>query len=138
MGARLNNIYGPDMQTETCCNCGTHFAMDIQIYKQRVEDHKSFFCPNGHSQHYVGETQADKLRKQLENEKRMHEWTKQREAQAKEDAKTFKKSAAAYKGHLNSTRKRVAHGVCPCCSRTFQNVMRHMKTKHPDYQKGHA
>jgi hypothetical protein len=23
--------------------------------------------------------------------------------------------------------------VCPCCQRSFQNLSRHMKTKHPEY-----
>ncbi len=31
------------------------------------------------------------------------------------------------------TRKRVGSGVCPCCSRTFQQLARHMKAKHPAY-----
>jgi hypothetical protein len=24
-------------------------------------------------------------------------------------------------------------GVCPCCNRTFQQLARHMKAKHPGY-----
>jgi hypothetical protein len=28
--------------------------------------------------------------------------------------------------------KRIHAGVCPCCNRTFQNLARHMNTKHPD------
>jgi hypothetical protein len=28
--------------------------------------------------------------------------------------------------------KRVHRGVCPCCKRTFQNIQRHMETKHPE------
>jgi hypothetical protein len=33
-------------------------------------------------------------------------------------------------------RKRIQSGVCPCCNRTFENLGRHMKSKHPafDYE----
>lgn len=29
---------------------------------------------------------------------------------------------------------RVGAGVCPCCKRTFQQLARHMKCKHPKYR----
>ncbi len=28
---------------------------------------------------------------------------------------------------------RVSKGVCPCCNRTFENVQKHMETKHRGY-----
>lgn len=28
--------------------------------------------------------------------------------------------------------KRIHNGVCPCCNRSFVNLQRHMKTKHPE------
>lgn len=30
-------------------------------------------------------------------------------------------------------RRRTAAGVCPCCNRSFVQLARHMKTKHPDH-----
>lgn len=33
------------------------------------------------------------------------------------------------------TKNRIAKGVCPCCSRTFLDLQRHMQTKHPDFTK---
>lgn len=32
-------------------------------------------------------------------------------------------------------RNRAAAGVCPCCNRTFEQLGRHMTTKHPEYVK---
>jgi hypothetical protein len=29
--------------------------------------------------------------------------------------------------------RRVGNGVCPCCSRSFTNLKRHIRSKHPDY-----
>lgn len=31
-------------------------------------------------------------------------------------------------------KNRVANGVCPCCNRHFENLERHMKGQHPDFQ----
>jgi hypothetical protein len=41
---------------ETCCKCGTVFAMDEELQALRKRDGDSFYCPNGHGQHY---TQTD-------------------------------------------------------------------------------
>lgn len=30
-------------------------------------------------------------------------------------------------------RGRIKNGVCPCCNRTFQNLLSHMRTEHPDF-----
>lgn len=50
------------------------------------------------------------------------------------------RSHSTTRGHLTRERKkkeqletRAANGVCPCCHRTFKQLARHMKTKHPDF-----
>lgn len=35
---------------------------------------------------------------------------------------------------LKKIQTRVKGGVCPCCNRSFVQLTRHMKTKHPDYE----
>jgi len=32
---------------------------------------------------------------------------------------------------LKRVKRRINGGVCTCCNRTFTNLARHMKTKHP-------
>ena len=45
----------------------------------------------------------------------------------------YKDDEIAAKGkQLTRLQKRIHAGVCPCCNRTFTNVARHMKTKHPN------
>ena len=53
--------------TITCCyeKCGMTFAAPTQWDKDRREDKKLWYCPNGHPQSYIGETKAHKLRKQI-------------------------------------------------------------------------
>jgi len=50
---------------ETCANCGLVFAMLKSHRDKRLKDHKSFFCPNGHGQHYIGKSEEEKLKDEL-------------------------------------------------------------------------
>lgn len=34
---------------------------------------------------------------------------------------------------LAKANRRASAGACPCCQRSFSNMARHMKTKHPDF-----
>lgn len=113
------------MRTESCCSCGVPFAIPTYLQDQLRESHKTFYCPNGHPQSYIGKTEADKLRDQLRNVENDRDWWKGRDAEKE-------RRLTAAKGQMTKLRKRVENGVCPCCNRHFVNVERHMKSKHPD------
>lgn len=105
--------------TEECCSCGVIFGMTSQLRSQRLDDHRSFWCPNGHVQTYVGETEAAKNARLLREEQARHQRTLARE-----------NDLAAEKTKLEHKLKRVSRGVCPECKRTFPNLARHMACKH--------
>ena len=42
------------------------------------------------------------------------------------------RSHSATKGHLTRAKKRHRAGLCPCCNRQFQDLVRHMASKHPE------
>ena len=58
------------LEYEQCCNCGVPFAFPDWMMRRLREKGGSFFCPNGHSQHYV-ETENTRLRKQLDEQIRV-------------------------------------------------------------------
>jgi hypothetical protein len=123
MSAVLN--FNQSLKTETCYKCGIVFAVPSYFKDMRLSDKQSFWCPNGHSQAYV-ESEADRLRKQLEKARADAEWQRGR-VLAKE------KELIAQKGLTTKAKKklaRVENGVCPECNRTFANVARHMQSKH--------
>lgn len=120
------------LDTEDCYSCGVTFAMPRSFKEQRQRDGKNFYCPAGHGQHYT-ETEADRLRKELERTKRNLEWAESRTRAARDQAEAAERSKAALKGVITKQRKRAAAGVCPCCHRTFQQLARHMANKHPGY-----
>jgi hypothetical protein len=49
----------------TCCHeiCGLTFYVPRGWHDQRLSNGKSFYCPNGHSQHFTGE--IDKLKDEI-------------------------------------------------------------------------
>jgi len=130
-------ILSVDFTTITCCHagCGIVWGVPNTWERKRLEDKKLFYCPNGHAQGFFGESEADKLRRELD---RLKQQMAHRDDMIRERARIIKhaeNSATAYKGHVTRIKNRVASGVCPCCNRSFQNLHQHMQNKHPDYRK---
>lgn len=110
------------------CECGGVYAISERYRDQKHIKGGYWHCPYCMcSWGFFGESRISKLEKELELERKRTEW-------AKQDAKNAEYRRRAVVGKLNKIKKRVSAGVCPCCQRTFQNVARHMKCKHPDYK----
>lgn len=92
-----------------------------EFFERRREDHENFFCPNGHPQHFPAETEAEKLRRALDDEKDRHARTLSRLNLTERRAKKAEKQIA-----------RTKKGLCPCCKRFFLDLSRHVATKHPE------
>ena len=106
----------------THCWCGIGLAVPENLYSHAQQtDRNHIYCPLGHTFVF-----RDNYEKKLEAEQRRHRATK-------DLLHAEERSHIATRGHLTRTKKRVAAGVCPCCHRTFQQLARHMKNKHPDY-----
>lgn len=114
------------METEECCDCGMLFAITNDFMRRRKKDHGLFYCPAGHGQHYTGRTEEQKLKAELQLANNRADEMQRRAAEESQRAASISRS---YK----RVRERVKNGVCPCCNRTFDNLARHMKTKHPAY-----
>lgn len=128
------------MITEVCAACSVAFAMPKELQERRYADKQLFYCPNGHSQAYQGQTEESKLRKKLDDERRERQRAEQRVAQWQDEAREAearaeheRRRANGYKGHAAKITKRAKAGVCPCCNRHFVALERHMATKHPTF-----
>lgn len=115
-----------DIVEVICCNCGMRFWVDGAWDKQKRDTGKGFHCPNGHDLVYK-EREVDKLRRELAAKD--EELARERSRSELKD-----RTNAALRGQVTKIKNRVQNGVCPCCNRTFQNVARHMATKHPDWK----
>jgi hypothetical protein len=111
---------------ECCITCGCVFYIPSVLQARRKETHEIIFCPTGHEQHYTGKTEAQKLKEALE--------AKQRELDAQAKA-LINVRGDLYKANDDKSKMarkldRLKNGVCSECHRTFENLQRHMNTKH--------
>lgn len=113
-------------EVEYCCRCHIAFAVPAEFRKKRLDDRGAFYCPAGHGQHFTGPTEAQKLKTELERKASMLQAAELRAETAEKDR------LQVAKAH-RKMRERVMNGVCPCCNRTFQNLMSHMRSEHPDF-----
>lgn len=102
-----------------CGKCGIEFSMPEHFYNECVKEgpRQTFFCPNGHPRIFSSKfdevcRERDRLKQQL--------------AQRDDEIRKTERELTRHK-------KRAKAGVCPCCNRQFANMMRHMKTKHPEF-----
>lgn len=117
-----------DFEVIDCANCALLFAIPKRLEQARRNDHESFYCPNGHANHYPGKSELEKARDELAKQKQLRE-----QAEAKAAAEATERAKAEDK--LRRTKHRIAGGACPCCKRSFVKLARHMATKHPGYAK---
>jgi hypothetical protein len=119
--------------TITSCWCGITYAIptDLNTYVHRKHDNNekqvSVYCPLGHTWIPAGESALDR-------ERRTRERLERQLANRDEDLRAERASHTATKGQLTKTRKRASGGVCPHpeCKRSFVDVARHVRSKHPE------
>lgn len=116
----------------TCWVCGVKFGLDRAHENNLRANGETFYCPRGCPLAF-GESDAEKLRKELEAKERSILGLREQREQANRRAVSADMARRATKGHLNRLKRRVAGGVCPCCNRTFANLGAHMKGKHPEF-----
>jgi len=109
-----------------CSNCGILFGMPDFYEKKRRQDHKSFYCPNGHSQYFPAESEAEKY-------KRLYEEANANSLSAREEVAALRRKTTRVEKQLKDHKKRSAAGVCPCCNRTVAQLAKHMQSKHKEY-----
>jgi predicted RNase H-like nuclease (RuvC/YqgF family) len=56
-----------------CAACGIRFSIPNAVDERRREDHKTFYCPNGHGNYYPGPSAKEKRIAALERQVRQLE-----------------------------------------------------------------
>lgn len=121
---------------EDCVTCHMQFAVTTTFQSRRQEDTWWFYCPSGHAMHYTTsakDAEIERLRAEVADEKSRRDYWQAEERRVSATLAETKRKHAATKGALTKHKRRAAHGVCPCCNRTFANVQRHMAGQHPNY-----
>ena len=123
---------------QTCCHpgCNVAFALPVALDDELRRTHDWFYCPRGHRQHYSGKSEAEKLRDELAAAQRETERARASRDEEARIRRGVERQLSATRGVVTRTKRRVGHGVCPCCKRTFSALARHMESKHPGYASG--
>lgn len=126
---------GITFHTITCArdDCGLVFAVPSFWQQRKRETHTDFYCPNGHVQRYLTKSDAEKLRDELAAQKAETERVRASRDEEARIRRGVERRLTATRGVVTRTKRRVGHGVCPCCNRSFSALARHMATKHPEY-----
>ena len=124
------------LEEMTCGSCGIIFAAPQDFFNERrrggANAEQGWYCPNGHSRVFR-ETEAQKLQRELDSARKSLEFEKAQRANAEREREATERRLSAQFGENTKLRKRISHGVCPCCHRTFKQVAAHMAKKHPEY-----
>lgn len=117
-----------------CGSCGGTYAISERYREQKQQEGGSWHCPYCRvGWGYAGNSENEKLKKELELQKKRTEWAKEDAARAKAAAARAENARRAEKAAKTRLKKRIGNGVCPCCRRSFENLRRHMASQHPDF-----
>lgn len=116
-----------------CANCSMVFGVPGRFQKHRRDDHKTFFCPNGHTNWYPGKSDEEELRDELAREKHHREQAAARVEDLRAQRDAVQRRLSATQGVVTRHKRKIAAGRCPCCSRKFSDLAEHMKAAHPKW-----
>lgn len=125
-------LLGVNFQTDEC-SCGGVYALTADFLRQARETGKSWKCPYCGMSRCYRESDVQRLQKQLSDKEKAIVAERARHDQTREELSHTQRRLSAAKGVNTRTKNRISRGVCPCCNRTFQDLQRHMATKHPSY-----
>ena len=113
-----------------CGKCGGVYALTAPYVEHKRENGGYWHCPYCRTSWGYGESEIAELKRKLQDERRTKASLRGQLARSREEAEHEQHRANGYKGAMVRVKKRVAAGVCPNCNRTFQDLARHMKSKH--------
>lgn len=115
-----------------CSECGVLYALEGQYDTRKSSESGRWCCPNGHWQMY-SESALQRSEKAAKRAQELLEMERERNRNLHDQKDRIDRQRAAAWGQVTKLKRRAAHGVCPCCNRTFKQLAAHMKDKHPEF-----
>jgi hypothetical protein len=107
------------------CWCSMPHAVPKEMRDHQLRRHNEglqvdgIYCPLGHSHVPAGKSKVTIERERAEA--------------AEAQTMALRDQLAAAERERKRHEARTKNGVCPCCQRSFVQLARHIKTKHPEY-----
>lgn len=121
-------LNGERHKVHQCGTCAVWHTIPEIKYDSCKREGGFWTCPNGHSRGWDRGTQEVERERIRQERDRL----KQDAARMADEIAAERKRAEEAEKKLLQTKRRANAGVCQCCNRTFLNVQRHMKSKHPN------
>lgn len=123
-----------ELTTMNCGICGGTYAINERRRAECFQTGDGWHCPYCQaSWGYSNNNENARLKRELEAERKRKEWAQQDALRQREARLAAENRERAQKAAKTRLKNRVAKGVCPCCNRTFENLQRHMASKHPTF-----
>lgn len=134
---QIGNTSVETFSRENCGTCGVTWFVPEGFIEGRRRNGQLFYCPNGHSWTYT-ETREQKLQKQLDAATARCSKL-DADLSIRTDQRDFaERRIIATRGLVTRLKRRVRDGVCPCCSKRFDDMAAHMQASHPGFAKEDA
>lgn len=111
-------------------DCRMTFAVPTDVDNGYRKTRETFYCPRGHSQGYLGESEVERLKREVAQKQQHIDCIETDLRRAREQRDKAEHSTAIVKGQSKALKTRIKNGVCIHCNRSFENLRRHMVTKH--------
>lgn len=123
------------LTSTSCCHtgCGVVFGIESGYMDDLKKSHGSFCCPNGHRQHFTAETEAERLKRQLQQTENCLSYARKDVERLRGTVKVRDRQVSARKGIITRMKRRLVAGRCVCCSKQFKDLESHMKNQHPSF-----
>jgi predicted nucleic acid-binding Zn-ribbon protein len=122
-----------DLIEKHCPVCCIHYAAPRAMFDMRNADEGPWYCPNGHRLVFT-ESAFSKAKTERDQLRRERDQLKQNEAYLEQTLADTARERTALKGQVTKLHKRIGAGVCPCCTRSFTDLKRHMASKHAGFR----
>ncbi|MCE5324936.1 MAG: hypothetical protein LLG01_00830 [Planctomycetaceae bacterium] len=127
-GTELGTTAGTSLVVVQCW-CGLWHAIPADLHRMAKDNKHEVFCPVGHKWYYA-ESEADRLKKEKEKLEAIIRAKNDLLAVERARHDQTRASLRAQRGVTTRILNRTHNGVCPHCKRHFENLHRHMQTKH--------
>jgi len=111
----------------THCWCGIALAIPSNLHRVAHDEGKSVHCPLGHKFVF-----NDSFEEKYERAKSQLAAARAAQDQAEAGERAARMREGKQRKRADRLQARAHAGVCPHCNRTFQQLARHMKSKHPE------
>ena len=99
-----------EFEIEVCINCGIVFAVVKKYIDKRRKDHRTFYCPNGHGQHYSQMSKEEQLKDQLKHCQLDRDFWLDEHGREQEKRTSVERSRSSLRGAFTKLKKRLGNG----------------------------